>query len=87
MTWKYITIKSAPTYTITITQDDSLEIVAPLLEDLYHVRLNTYTLEKVRQLCWRQETEAVRPRVAVRRKGMRTKRGKKRLEGKRFFYH
>ncbi|NEP42476.1 MAG: hypothetical protein F6K35_25965 [Okeania sp. SIO2H7] len=35
----------------------------------------------------KQEAEAVRPRVGVRRKGMRTKRGKKRLEGKRFFYH
>ncbi|NES89767.1 hypothetical protein [Okeania sp. SIO2B9] len=35
----------------------------------------------------RQEAEAVRPRVGVRRKGMRTKRGKKRLEGKKFFYH
>ncbi|NEP04033.1 MAG: hypothetical protein F6K34_03915 [Okeania sp. SIO4D6] len=35
----------------------------------------------------RQEAEAVRPRVGFRRKGMRTKRGKKRLEGKRCFHH
>ncbi|NEO57443.1 MAG: hypothetical protein F6K54_32840 [Okeania sp. SIO3B5] len=30
--------------------------------------MNTYTLKEVRQLCWRQEAEAVRPRVGVRRK-------------------
>ncbi|NEO54589.1 MAG: hypothetical protein F6K54_16770 [Okeania sp. SIO3B5] len=49
--------------------------------------MNTYALEEVRQKAAMLEAEAVRPRVGVRRKGMRTPVRKEKVRREKVFYH